>query len=118
MPKPRRPDPQSLSLWHQLQRDAQAQRRERVRVDRHAEVVHEQGMVLRLALAAMAADPASPLTDAQRQEMIALAHRTDPLTAPERAAYKQPLLAWAEKVMPRNLELIAQQFPQEEARDA
>jgi hypothetical protein len=116
MPKPARPDPQSLSLWRQLQRDAQAHRRERVHVDRHAEVVHEQGMVLRLALSALAADPASPLSDAQRQEIIALAHRTDPLTAQERAAYKEPLLAWVEKVMPRNLELIAKQFPQEEPR--
>jgi hypothetical protein len=115
MPKPRRPDPQSLSLWRQLQRDAQAHRRERVRVDGHAAAVHEQDMVLRMALAALAADPASPLTDAQRQEIIALAHRTDLLTAQERAAYKEPLLAWVEKMMPRNLAMITKQFPPEES---
>jgi hypothetical protein len=66
--------------------------------------------VLRMALCAMAADPTSRLTAAERQEIIDLGHRTDRFTATERARFRAPLLAWVAVAMPRCRAIIAKQF--------
>lgn len=70
----------------------------------------EPDQVLRMALAAMAADPTSSLTVAQRQWIIALASRTDRLTPHERTRLKAPLLAWIKDKMPRCEAIVLRQF--------
>lgn len=70
--------------------------------------------VLRMALAAMAADISSPLSREQRIWIIALASRTTPLTCAERAKLRGPLIAWVRDRMPRCVAIIARQFAEEE----
>ena len=70
--------------------------------------------VLRMALAAMAADITSPLSREQRIWIIALVNRTTPLTCAEVGRQKGPLLAWVTDRMPRCVEIIARQFAEEE----
>jgi len=69
--------------------------------------------VIRMALASMAADKTSPLTQAQRVWIIALAQRTTPLTHGERERLKPPLLAWVKERQPRILDIVTAQFPEE-----
>lgn len=70
--------------------------------------------VLRIALAAMAADIPSPLSQEQRAWIIALASRTAPLTGAERDRLKTPLMAWLKDSMPRCVEIIERQFAEED----
>lgn len=72
----------------------------------------EPDLVLRIALASMAADPTSSLTVAQRKWIIDLAHRTDRFTSAERAKLKTPLLLWIKDKMPRCEAIIQKQFSQ------
>jgi hypothetical protein len=76
-------------------------------------VAREHDSVLRLALCAMAADPDSALTAAQRSWIVDLGHRTDRFTAQERARIKTPLLAWVKARMPRCESIIEKQFTEE-----
>lgn len=69
--------------------------------------------VLRMGLAAMAADHTSPLTSAQRAWIIALPERTTPLTSSERYRLKAPLLAWVTVRMPNAVEIVECQFSKE-----
>ena len=66
--------------------------------------------VLRMALAAFAADPTSPLMPVQRQWIQDLVLRLEPLTPNERARLQAPLLAWVRTWLPRSLELVLAQF--------
>ena len=72
-----------------------------------------QDSVIRIALASMAADPASVLTISQRAWVIDLARRTHALTSSERLRLKRPLLAWIKERMPRCLTIIEQQYAEE-----
>ena len=74
----------------------------------------DQDAVLRMALAAMAADPTSGLSKVQRLWVIDLAHRTTRLTPAERAKLQTPLLEWVARTMPRCYPIIAKQFMQED----
>ena len=71
--------------------------------------------VIRLALLCMAMDPTSPLTEPQRQRILALDQRTTPLTPHERAALRGPLLAWVGTRMPRVVDIVAAQFTGDDA---
>jgi hypothetical protein len=87
-------------VWRQLVTEADAPR--------------DHDAVLRIALASMAADPTSALTQEQRVWIIDLAHRTTRFTAAERVRLKTPLMLWIEAKMPRCVPLIAKQFRQKE----
>ena len=73
----------------------------------------ERDSMLRIALAAMAADPTSSLTIAQRRWIIDLAQRTRPLTPGERGKLKEPLAMWMQEKMPRCVDLLEQQYAEE-----
>jgi hypothetical protein len=66
--------------------------------------------VLRMALCAMAADPSSGLTKADREDIVNLGSRTDRFTTEEKARFEAPLLAWVATAMPRCLAIITKQF--------
>jgi hypothetical protein len=70
--------------------------------------------LVRIALAAMAADPTSGLTADDRKWIRALPFppRT-PLTAQDRMRWKDQLLAWIRTTVPGAVEIIEQQFGQE-----
>ena len=70
-----------------------------------------QDTVLRIALAAMAADPASDMTAGQIQCILNFASATRPLTAEERGSVQARLLAWVATNLPRSLHIIQAQFP-------
>jgi hypothetical protein len=70
--------------------------------------------LVRIALAAMAADLYSGLTPADRASIRALPQQRTPLMAQDRARWKDILLAWARARVPGAVERIAEQFPQEE----
>jgi hypothetical protein len=91
----------SERVWRQLQAEASVPR--------------DHDAVLRLALCAMAADRTSPLTQRQRQWIIALGQRTTPFTAAERARLHAPLLAWVHEKMPRCEAIIRKQFPEKDS---
>ena len=70
----------------------------------------EHDAVLRLALAAMAADPASSLSPEQRRWVIALVQRTRPLTPSERRKLRIPLVVWLKEKMPRCVAFVEKQY--------
>jgi hypothetical protein len=69
-----------------------------------------QDTVLRLALGMWAADPASPITEAQRQWVVTRLQTTAALTPLERAKIQAPLLAWVAEERPSILAIVARQF--------
>jgi hypothetical protein len=89
----------STRVWRQLRAEADAPR--------------DHDAVLRIALASMAADPTSALTQEQRVWIIDLASRTTRFTAEERVRLKTPLLLWIEAKMPRCYDVVAKQFGEE-----
>jgi hypothetical protein len=77
--------------------------------------VTQRDALVRIALAAMAADPTSGLMADESDWIRALPFppRT-PMTALERAHWKDTLLAWVRTAVPGAVEIIEHQFPQEE----
>jgi hypothetical protein len=77
--------------------------------------VTQPDALVRIALAAMAADETSRLTADDRKWIRALPFppRT-PLTVQERARWKDQLLAWIRTTVPGAVEIITNQFPHEE----
>jgi hypothetical protein len=75
-----------------------------------AYVPRDYDAALRMALAACAADPQSPLSPADRQWVIGLAGQTTRFTAEERLKLKEPLLTWLKATMPRCVEIVAPYF--------
>jgi hypothetical protein len=69
-----------------------------------------QDTVLRLALGLWAADPASPITDTQRQWVVTRLQTTAALTPLERAKLQGPLLSWVAASRPTILAIVARQF--------
>jgi hypothetical protein len=76
--------------------------------------VTQPDALVRIALAAMAADPTSGLTEAERtgerDSIKTLLEQTTPLTAQDRARWKEKLLAWVRTTVPGAVEIIEQQF--------
>jgi hypothetical protein len=83
-----------------------------------ASTASAQDTVLRLALGMWAADPASPITDAQRLWVVTRLQTTAALTPLERAKIQGPLLAWVTASRPTILAIVARQFRIEEAEMA
>jgi hypothetical protein len=73
---------------------------------------HDQ--VLRMVLAAMAAERESGLTPVQRQWILDLGARRTPLTARERARLRPAVLAWVETRLPACAQLVEKQFDTEQ----
>jgi hypothetical protein len=66
--------------------------------------------VIRMALASMAADRESSMTQSQRQWVIDRLHDTAPLTPRECWRLESPLLEWVAKRQPRILDIVQAQF--------
>lgn len=67
--------------------------------------------ILRIALASMAHDPASPLTADERHWVMTRFHNLDPLTTEEREKLREPLLAWSRECWDAaTVAILAKQF--------
>jgi hypothetical protein len=77
--------------------------------------VTQPDALVRFCLAAMAADPTSGLMADESDWIRALPFppRT-PLTAQDRARWKDTVLTWVRTTVPGGVEIIANQFTQEE----
>jgi hypothetical protein len=93
---PAAPDPLPMRAWKQLRAAA--------------EVPGNHDQVLRMVLAAMAADMESGLTPVQRQWILDLGVRRTPLTAHERARLRPAVMSWVETRMPGCGQLVEKQF--------
>jgi len=97
---PSAPEPHPMRAWKQLQAAA--------------EVPGTHDQVLRMVLAAMAAERESGLTPVQRQWILDLGARRTPLTARERARLRPAVLAWVETRLPACAQLVEKQFDTEQ----
>jgi hypothetical protein len=82
----------------------------RTRTRTLAPTASAQDTVVRLALGMWAADPASPITEAQRQWVVTRLQTTAALTPVERGKIQGPLLAWVAEERPSILAIVARQF--------